>query len=103
MKYTIAAVTLTAAMTTGASAQERDAAFKAAAAHIVTAHECAKITGDIEREVRATEIQKVRLVASGYTSESAEAAIAEINSYLKDDETKLTADMCTALLSMMEQ
>lgn len=103
MKYQLTAITLLAAMAGGAVAQERDAAFKAAAAHIVTAHECAKVTDDTNRKNKALEMQRDRLIAAGYEPARAETAIAEITDHLKNGETKVTAEMCNALLSMMEK
>jgi hypothetical protein len=103
MKRTIATAALTAMMGAPTSAQERDAAFKAAATHIVTAHECEKVTGKRGRKAKAVDIQRERLVASGYEPEKADATIAEINNYLKDDATQLTEEMCASLLTMMEK
>lgn len=103
MRRAITTATLTAMMSASASAQDRDAAFKTAATHIVTAHECAKATGDNSRKAKALEMQRARLVASGYEPEAAAAAIMEISSYLRDDATQLTEDMCASLLAMMEK
>lgn len=103
MKKTIATAALTALMGASASAQERDAAFKTAATHIVTAHECAKVTGDNSRKTRAFEIQRERLIAAGYEPGKADATITEISSYLKDDPTQLNEQMCASLLTMMEK
>lgn len=85
-----------------AAAQERDEAFKTTAFHIVTAHECKKVTGDGARLDRAFAIGRERLAANGYDEKSIDRALAEIAAVLTDKPTKITAQMCDALLKPLE-
>jgi hypothetical protein len=96
-------IAIAVATATAATAQERDAAFKKAAAHLVTAHECGKATGDAKPFDKALIVERERLTAFGYSEEKAEAAIAEIRSYLTESKPQMTAEFCKDILKMMEK